>query len=52
MTPEERDRMHWLCKQIEVEQDPKVFSDLANELDELLVRKEQRLIQQQNPQSN
>jgi len=52
MTPEERDRMHWLCKQSKWEQDPKVFSDLANELDELLVRKEQRLIQQQNPQSN
>ena len=43
MTPEERDRMAWLCTRIQEEKDPKVFGELVVELDELLTIKEQRL---------
>jgi hypothetical protein len=36
MTPEERVRLNTLCKRIKDEQDPRVFSMLLKELDELL----------------
>jgi hypothetical protein len=36
MTPEERKRLNTLCKRIKDEQDPRVFSLLLKELDELL----------------
>jgi hypothetical protein len=36
MTPEERDRMGYLCKQIEVETDPETFDRIVNELNDLL----------------
>jgi hypothetical protein len=53
MTPEERDRMNQLCRQIETEQDPIIFSKLVNELDQLLRTKEQRIeARQQKPQSS
>ena len=43
MTNEERERMHVLCGQIETEKDPEIFSQLVNELDELMSRKASRL---------
>ncbi len=43
MTPEERERMNWLCKQIQEEKDHKTFSKLVQELDALFDKKEQRL---------
>jgi len=36
MTSEERKRLNTLCKRIKEEQDPRVFSLLLKELDELL----------------
>jgi hypothetical protein len=36
MTPEELKRLNMLCKRIKDEQDPRVFSLLLKELDELL----------------
>ena len=36
MTPKERKRLNTLCKQIKDERDPRVFSILLKELDELL----------------
>lgn len=43
MTPEERERMFYLCQRIAVEKDHKIFSELVAELNELLNRKDQRL---------
>lgn len=43
MTPEEKDRLDSLCKQIQIERDPKKFSDLLAELNVLLEAKENRL---------
>jgi len=43
MTPEERKRMNWLCKQIQEERDPKQFDQLITELNELLAPKESRI---------
>lgn len=36
MTPKERERLNTLCKRINDEQDPRVFSLLLKELDDLL----------------
>ena len=47
MTPEEKERLDWLCKQIQVEQDQKKFSELCNELNELLEEKQNRLTEKQ-----
>jgi hypothetical protein len=51
MTPEERELMNKLCRQIEVEKDPKTFDELVHQLNELLERKEHRLNpeQRENP---
>jgi hypothetical protein len=43
MTPEEREWMNWLCKQIQVERDPKRFAKLIVELNELLGAREGRI---------
>jgi hypothetical protein len=43
MTSEEHERMIWLCKRIQEEQDLKTFNKLVLELDELFETKEQRL---------
>jgi hypothetical protein len=43
MTPEEREWMNWLCKQIQVERDPKRFAQLILELNEVLATKEGRI---------
>jgi hypothetical protein len=43
LTPEERERMFYLCQRIAVEKDHKIFSELVAELNELLNRKDQRL---------
>lgn len=43
MTPEERERMFYLCQRIAVEKDHQIFGELVAELNELLNRKDQRL---------
>jgi hypothetical protein len=43
MTPEERERMNELCRQIQIEKDPAKFSALVEELNKLLEEKEERL---------
>jgi hypothetical protein len=43
MTPEERDRMYELCKLIQDEKDPQKFSDLTDELNQLLDKKRERV---------
>lgn len=43
MTAEERERMMWLCKRIQEEKDPRKFSELLLQLDELLAAKKERI---------
>jgi hypothetical protein len=43
MTPEERERMQFLCDRIAKEKDHNEFSKLVQELNDLLERKEHRL---------
>jgi hypothetical protein len=43
MTPEERQLVNELCKRIAEEKDYYVFSQLVQQLDELIERKEKRL---------
>lgn len=43
VTPEERERMNGLCKQIQEEKDQKAFGELVSALDALLDKKEHRL---------
>ena len=43
MTPEERAEMNRLCERIQAEQDPQIFMDLVDQLNQLLARKEKRL---------
>jgi hypothetical protein len=43
MTPEERERMNWLCVRIQDEKDPRIFDSLVQELNELLERKYGRI---------
>ena len=52
MTPEERERLNWLCKRIQEEQDAKKCSNLIADLNELLEAKEHRLDQNQNRYSD
>ena len=47
MSPEEKERMELLCKQIQIEKDLQKFNQLVDELDELLATKENRLGQPQ-----
>jgi hypothetical protein len=47
MTAEEKERMNFLCKQIQVEQDETKFTELVSELNELLETKEHRLTEKQ-----
>jgi hypothetical protein len=43
MNSEERDEMNKLCERIQIEQAPRRFMELVDELNKLLPRKEQRL---------
>jgi hypothetical protein len=43
MTPEERERMNELCRQIQDEKDHQKFSSLIEELNRLLAKKDERL---------
>jgi hypothetical protein len=43
MTPDERERMNWLCLRIQDEKDPKTFDALVRELNELLEIKHERI---------
>ena len=53
MTPEERERMNSLCKQIQNEKDHEKFTQLVIELNNLLERKESGLWPQlDNTKSN
>lgn len=42
MTPEEREELNRLCQKIAVEQDHEVFTNLIQQLTELLSRKDRR----------
>jgi len=42
MKPEKRERMNWLCKQIQNERNPNRFGQVIAELNELLAAKESR----------
>ena len=48
VTPDERERMNWLCLRIQEEKDPKIFDELVHELNELLENIHGR-IHSQNP---
>jgi len=48
MKPKERERMNWLCKQIQDERDQNRFGQLIAELNELLAAKEEALLLSQN----
>jgi hypothetical protein len=53
MTPEETERMQWLCKRIKDEQDQQRFNELVVELNTLLEGKGRRLQPEQHkPQSS
>jgi hypothetical protein len=43
MNPEERQQMNWLCERIQLEENPHAFTNLVEQLNELLERKEKRL---------
>jgi len=43
MTPEEKQRLEWLCKEIQIEKDQKKFNDLVTELNELINKKVLRM---------
>ena len=43
MTPEERERMNWLCICIQDEKDPATFDALVEELNELFEQKHARI---------
>ncbi len=43
MTPEEREQMFALCAQIAIEKDPQVFTQLVQQLNDLLEGIERRL---------
>jgi hypothetical protein len=42
MTPEEREKMNALCRQIQDEKDPKTFTELLEELNRLTESKRER----------
>jgi hypothetical protein len=50
MSPEERERVHKICAQVQVEQDRQRFTELITELNRILERKEQRLEERENQQ--
>jgi hypothetical protein len=43
MTPEEREYMDRLCERIQVEKDPKLFTLLVDELNQLLEQAHERI---------
>jgi hypothetical protein len=43
MTPEEQERMEYLCQRIAVEKDPQIFDQLVRELNDLLEVKHGRI---------
>jgi hypothetical protein len=51
MTPDEREQMAILCQRIAVEQDRDKFTELVDQLNELLERKVQRLSHPSKPHS-
>jgi hypothetical protein len=46
MTPEERERVEYLCKRITEEKDSEVFNSLVQELNDFLDSKQERLRRQ------
>ena len=50
MSPEERERVNKFCAQVQVEQDRQRFTELINELNRILERKEQRLEERESQQ--
>jgi hypothetical protein len=52
VTPEERERMMYLCERIQEEKDRTKFMELVKELLELMERKERRLKANEKEQPN
>jgi hypothetical protein len=52
MTPDEREKMHILCQRIAVEKDRQKFTELVDQLNELLEQKEARLERAGKPPAN
>ena len=48
VTPEERERMTELCKQIQTERKPEIFDQLVRELNDLLEIKHERIHPEHN----
>lgn len=49
MTPEEKQRLDWLCKEIQIEKDQAKFNALVREMNEIISRKKFRLDDPDNP---
>jgi hypothetical protein len=49
MTPEERERMNWLCLRNQDEQDPKQFDEFVHELIALMEVKHERIHPEHKP---
>jgi hypothetical protein len=43
VTPQERERMNWLCNRIQDEKDPEKFDELVHALNALLEAKHERI---------
>jgi hypothetical protein len=52
MTPEERERFEWLCKQIQAEQDAKKFDEYVRELNDLVEAKHERIHPEHKTETN
>ena len=48
MTPEERERMNELCRQIQTEKNPEIFDQLVRELNDLIEIKHERIHPEHN----
>lgn len=48
MTPDEKQRLEWLCNLVATEKDPEKFQEYLTELNELLEAKQARLKPTQN----
>jgi hypothetical protein len=52
MTPDEQERMQYLCHRIAVEKDPQIFDQLVKELNDLLEVKHGRIRPEHQTKSN
>jgi hypothetical protein len=52
MTPDERERLNWLCSRIADEKDPILFDQYVEELNDLLEAKHERIHPEHKLKSN